>query len=113
MTVSLPCHLLLLILLENHTHYLAVIWYVWNVYYDSIDAERKRHNLAMEQLQKAQSEWAKKQQEWIDFINKQLRLETAAETKFTELNDTMWYLANGLSPPISRTAIERFLHPQQ
>ena len=89
MTVSLPCHLLLPILLENHPHYLAIIWYVWNVYYDSIDAERKWHNLAMGQLQKAQSEWAKKRQEWIDFINKQLRLETAAETKFTELNDTM------------------------
>ena len=55
----------------------------------SIDAERKRHDLAIEQLQKAQIEWADKQQQQIDFINKQLRLEQASETKFTELNDAM------------------------
>ena len=42
-----------------------------------------------EQLQKAQIEWAQKQQERIDFINKQFRLEQKAETKFTELNNTM------------------------
>ena len=39
---------------------------------DSIDKERKRHNLAIEQFQ---IEWAQKRQEQIDFINKQLRLE--------------------------------------
>ena len=42
---------------------------------DNIDAERKRHDLAIEKLQKAQVEWAHKRQERIDFINKQLRLE--------------------------------------
>ena len=56
---------------------------------ENIDAERKRHNLAIEKLQKAQIEWAHKRQERIDFINKQLKLERKAETKFTELNNTM------------------------
>ena len=56
---------------------------------DSIDKERKRDDLAIEQLQKAQIEWAQKRQERIDFINKQLRLERKVETKFTELNDAM------------------------
>ena len=56
---------------------------------ESIDAERKRHDLAIEQLQKAQIEWVHKRQRRIDFINKQLRLERASETKFTELNDAM------------------------
>ena len=42
---------------------------------DNIDAERKRHDLAIEKLQKAQIEWAHKRQERVDFINKQLRLE--------------------------------------
>ena len=56
---------------------------------DSIDAERKRHDLAIEQLQKAQIEWAHKRQQRIDFINKKLRLELQAETKFTELNNAM------------------------
>ena len=54
---------------------------------DSINAERKRHDEVIEQLQKAQIEWVHKQQEQIDFINRQLRLERAAEFKFKELND--------------------------
>ena len=56
---------------------------------DRIDAERKRHDLAIEKLQKAQTEWAQKRQQRIDFINKQLRLERKVETNFTELNDAM------------------------
>ena len=56
---------------------------------DSIDAERKRHDLVIEKLQKAQIEWVHKHQERIDFIHNQLRLERKAETKFTELNDAM------------------------
>ena len=56
---------------------------------DNIDAERKRHDSAIEALQKAQIEWTHKRQQRIDFINNQLRLEHAAETKFTELNDAM------------------------
>ena len=50
---------------------------------DSIDTEKKRHGLAIEQLQKAQIEWTHKRQLRIDFINKQLRLEQKVETKFT------------------------------
>ena len=44
---------------------------------DNIDTERKRHDAAIEALQKAQTEW------------NQLRLERKAEMKFTELNDGM------------------------
>ena len=54
---------------------------------ENIDAERKRHHLVIEQLQKAQIEWAHKRQQRVNFINNQLRLERKAETKFTELND--------------------------
>ena len=56
---------------------------------DSIDAKRKRHDSAIEALQAAQIEWTHKQQQQIDFINNQLRLEQKAGTKFTELNDAM------------------------
>ena len=56
---------------------------------DNIDAERKRHDAAIEKLQAAQIEWAHKQQQRIDFINNQLRLEQKVETKFTELNNAM------------------------
>ena len=49
---------------------------------DNIDAKRKRHDSAIEALQKAQIEWTL-------IINNQLRLERKAETKFTELNEAM------------------------
>ena len=50
--------------------------------------KRKRHDVAIEALQKAQIEWTHNRQQ-IDFINNQLRLERKAETKLTELNGTM------------------------
>ena len=56
---------------------------------DNINAERKRHDAAIEALQKARIELTHKHQQRIDFINNQLRLETKAETKFTELNNAM------------------------
>ena len=37
---------------------------------DSNDAERARHDLAIEKLQAAQIEWAHKRQQRINFINK-------------------------------------------
>ena len=42
---------------------------------DSIDTKRKRHNLVIEQLPKAQIKWAQLGQQQTDFISKQLRLE--------------------------------------
>ena len=42
---------------------------------DSIDAEKQRHDVAIEKLQAAQLEWAHKRQQQIHFINNQLRLE--------------------------------------
>ena len=56
---------------------------------DNIDAKRKRHDAAIEALQKAQIEWTHKRQQRIDFYNNQLRLQRKAETKFTELNNAM------------------------
>ena len=56
---------------------------------ESIDVKRKRHDVVIEKLQAAQIEWAHKHKQRIDFINSQLRLERAFETKFTELNNAM------------------------
>ena len=56
---------------------------------ENIDAERKRHDAAIEALQKAQIEWTHKCQQRIHFINNQLRSERKAETKFTELTNAM------------------------
>ena len=52
---------------------------------DNIDAEKKRHDAAIEKLQAAQIEWAHKRQQRIDFINNQLRLEKKLKPNSTEL----------------------------
>ena len=75
---------------------------------DNLDAERKRHDAAIEALQKAQIEWTNKHQQRIDFINNQLRLERKAETKFTELNEAMreYHEVFGHElPPLPREAV--------
>ena len=75
---------------------------------NNIDAERKRHDAAIEALQKAQVEWAHKHQEQIDFMNNQLRLKRKAETKFTELNEAMreYYEVFGHElPPLPREPV--------
>ena len=54
--------------------------YLFNrLYAYNIDAERKRHDAAIEASQKAQIEWTHKRQQRIDFINNQLMLERKAE----------------------------------
>ena len=75
---------------------------------DNIDADRKRHDAAIEALQKAQIEWTNKCQQRIDFINNQLRLERKAETKFTELNEAMrehYEVFGHELPPLSREPV--------
>ena len=39
---------------------------------ESIDKECKRHYKAIEDLQRAQTEWAKKRQERLDYINNEI-----------------------------------------
>ena len=53
---------------------------------ESIDKERKRHDKAIEDLQRAQIEWAKKIQEQLDYINNEIMKERKAENRFTDLN---------------------------
>ena len=38
----------------------------------STDKEQKRHDKAIEDLQRAQIEWAKKRQERLDYINNEI-----------------------------------------
>ena len=46
---------------------------------ESIDVERKRHDKAIEDLQRAQINWAKKRQEQLDYINSEIAKEHKAE----------------------------------
>ena len=56
---------------------------------ESIDKERKRHDKAIEDLQRAQIEWAKKRQERLDYINSEISKEHKAEKRFMDLNSAM------------------------
>ena len=56
---------------------------------ESIDKERKRHDKAIEDLQRAQIEWAKKRQEQLDYINNEIMKEHKAEKRFVDINSAM------------------------
>ena len=56
---------------------------------DRVDRERKRHDLALEKLQKARDDFNKKRLLKIDFINKRLAEKHAAEARFNDLDDAM------------------------
>ena len=43
-----------------------------SLFKESIEKERKRHDKAIEDLQRAQMEWARKRQERLDYINNQI-----------------------------------------
>ena len=79
--------------------------------------ERKRHDLAVEQLTRAQIQWNRKRQERIDFINKQFRAERRAEAKFTELNDAMQkyheVFGKELNPLPPKPVLSDFYHPSE
>ena len=60
-----------------------------SLYKDSIDNERKRHDKAIEDMQRAQIEWAKKRQEQLDYINNEIMKEHNAEKRFMDLNSAM------------------------
>ena len=56
---------------------------------ESIDVERKIHDKAIEDLQRAQIEWAKERQERFDYINSEIAKEHKAEKRFADLNSAM------------------------
>ena len=65
---------------------------------ESIDKERKRHDKAVEDLQRAQIEWSKKRKERLDYINNQIIKERKADKRFTDLNSAMqqYFLVTGM-----------------
>ena len=51
--------------------------------------ERKRHDLAMERLNKAREDWSRDRQERLDLINKTLSDQRHAKQKFSDLGIAM------------------------
>lgn len=51
-----------------------------------IDEERKRHDLAVEQLQTAQAKWSRKRTERLDWINEELRRQGHSVQTFRDVD---------------------------
>ena len=56
---------------------------------ESIEKERKRHDKAIEDLQRTQIEWARKRQERLDYINHQIMKQHKAEKRSADLISAM------------------------
>ena len=84
---------------------------------ESIDKERKRHDKAIEDLRRAQIEWAKRRQERLDYINSQIVKECEAEKWFTDLNSAMqqYFLVTGrqLEPLPPKPVLSDFYVPSE
>ena len=52
-------------------------------------AERKRHDLALEQLQRDRDEWNQARLQRIDFINEQLKKQDHSERTFENVDEAM------------------------
>ena len=84
---------------------------------ESIDKEQKRHDKAIEDLQKAQIEWAKKRQEQLDYINSEIAEEHKAEKRFMDLNSAMqqYFIvtAGQLDPLLPKPVLSDFYMPSE
>ena len=84
---------------------------------ESIDKERKRHDRAIEDLQRAQIEWAKKRQEQLDYINNEITKECKVEKRFADLNSAMqqYFIVTGrqLEPLPPKPVLSDFHIPSE
>lgn len=56
---------------------------------NDMEKETKRHNLAVEKVQKATAEWNKRRAEKIDFANQQFKEEQNAAVSFRNADDSL------------------------
>ena len=84
---------------------------------ESIDKERKRHGKAIENLKRAQIEWAKRRQERLDYINNEIVKERKAGKRFTDLNSAMqqYFIVTGrqLEPLPPKPVLSNFYVPSE
>ena len=61
--------------------------YLFRVLFD--DKERKRHDLALEQLQRDRDAWNQKRLQQLDYVNQKLREEAESERQFKNVDDAL------------------------
>ena len=82
---------------------------------DSGAKERKRHDLALEKLQRARDKWNMDRMKRLDFINKRLREKNEAKAYINNVGDVMleYYhvFAKKIKPSPSQPELSDFCHP--
>ena len=79
--------------------------------------ERKRHDLALEKLQRARDEWNRDRTKRLDFINKRLREKNEARTYINNVDEAMleYYrvFAKQIKPLPPEPQLSNFYHPSE
>jgi len=73
------------------------------------EKERKRHDLAIESLQQAESEYQHKRQQRLDYLNQQLRAEQHSERVFENVDEAAreyWLVTGGDHEKLDNTGSE-------
>ena len=83
----------------------------------SIDKEQRRHDKAIEDMQRAQIEWTKKRQEWLNYIYNEILKESKAEKRFIDINAAVqqYFLVTGrqLEPLPPEPVLSDFYVPSE
>ena len=84
---------------------------------DHGSTERKRHDIAMEQLSKAREEYSQERQQRLDYLNKTISQQKHAEQTFGDLGIAMqeYYKVTGqqLSPLRDEPKLSDFYNPSR
>ena len=86
--------------------------YLFSKLSDYGKAENQKHDLAIEDFQKAKNEWNKERVKRLDFINKKLREQQDARQAITDRKDGMRVLSSIGSKdkaPVSTTQVHQLL----
>ena len=91
--------------------------FVFNRLTDHGQEERKRHDLALEKLQRARDKWNMHRMKRLDFMNKRLREKNEATTYINIVDEEMleYYLvfAKQIKPLPSEPELSDFYHPSE
>ena len=84
---------------------------------DHGEEERKRHDLALEKLQRARDEWNEDRMKRLDFINKRLREKNEARAYINNVDEAMleYYrvFAKQIKPLPPEPQLSDFYHPSE
>ena len=91
--------------------------FVFSRLMDHGEEERKRHDLALENLQMARDKWNEDRMKWLDFINKRLREKNEARAYINNANEAMleYYrvFAKQIKPLPPEPPLSDFYHPSE